>query len=91
MHLDVLGSWLRKISLPAQLAKIILLNELSLGRKKSFNASDDIENEEISRELSSLAPPLYSSPILCKRHTDTLHLLSPHLKTVTSSCWRCRE
>lgn len=47
--LDAPGSGLSKISsLPAWLAKIILQNELSLGRKKSFDASDDIENEEVS-------------------------------------------
>lgn len=49
MPLDAPGSGLSKISsLPAWLAKIILQNELSLGRKKSFDASDDIENEEVS-------------------------------------------
>lgn len=78
MHLDVLGSGLSKISsLPAWLAKIILRSKLSLGRKKTFDASDDIENEEVSRELSSLAPPLCSSWILAG-DTQTLCTFSLH-------------
>ena len=50
VRIDVLGSGLRKISfLPAWLAKIILLKEISPGRKKSpLMFMMQIENENLT-------------------------------------------
>lgn len=49
-YLDVLGSGLRKISsLPAWLAKMMLLNCIFLGRKKSLNALMKLKTERKSK------------------------------------------